>query len=443
VKPNKTNLSELQARILEVLTAYNIPQAGVVLVRGDQSLLVYHHAEQHTQFNIASCGKAMLAELARRMVENGSIAWETPLKTLLPELELYSQAATNSLTLRQALSNCAGLAVRHPLEEGLGYTVSHDEMFSRLRYFAALGEFGKTYAYNNLLFVAAAEALARVAETPYALLLEQQLFLPLGMRHSHSWTRAPKAHRYANHEGAGWLYTTLPDTACWLRYLLQAPTPTPEVAVPLEQTGLWMSAGEPAFYGLGWAQSQFLGKALYGHSGATIGATAQMFYLPELALGLACYCAGGKLYRAALLYELIERLELGEVSRNWLALGDAERQRAVSGYAQAALEQCDQDTPDLPHQAYVGIYHSPVAGYAEVLHKQHLELHFADAPAWACLLEPRGGGVFAFHLKTPDFGLAFMEGAPCGQFLLQDGTVVGFKHLALGTLQKIVHATQV
>lgn len=444
----------LRPRLQAVFNHYDVGAAAFALRHGEQTWLYLHGCQATQAFNVASLAKAFCAVLCAKIVGSGRITWDEPVAPHLPELG-FSDAITAQITLRDLLSNRLGLEVQYPLEEALGAHIPLPEVLRRWRFVPPIGEFRQCFSYSNLGFVAVTLLLERLTDIPYAELLHREVLVPLGMKHSASaalgleatmrgfdrvwFTQTP----FDNHQGAGWMYLAPQDALAWLGYWLDRPDPSllePQVAVP--NGGLWMGVPDSSLaYGFGWAHSQFYGQPMLQHSGATLGASAHISLLPQAKLGAVCMVAGGDLYRAALIYEVFERLLLGQASRDWLALGDAElcsllEQTKSSSQAEHP-HQLGEPCP-MPLEALCGLYSSQTSGSASIrLFGTRLQLSFSDAPHWTCWLIHSGGLVFAVERQTRDFGVRFMDATPFGRFEPRS-TGFAFLHNAFGCLESVL-----
>ncbi len=57
-------------------------------------------ADGQTMYQIGSCSKAFTAALVAIMVDQGKLAWDTPIRKYVPEVELYDGFASENCTLR-------------------------------------------------------------------------------------------------------------------------------------------------------------------------------------------------------------------------------------------------------------------------------------------------------------------------------------------------------
>jgi CubicO group peptidase (beta-lactamase class C family) len=465
----------LRSEALPVLQGCGCVAAAVVVVDGDQQAVLCLGEEvlgsgrrvtRDSLFSVASLSKAFVALTLARLADAGACSLEDPVRRWVPEVRWPLPVLDAKVTLRDVLGNRSGVGPIWPLDEMLDRELPVLDVLARLRHAPVRGPLRRHWAYLNLGFVAAAVACERIAGAPYHRVLAQQVLQPLGMRRSASWPGVVEAGwqplaahgghpprcldgaGYVNHQGAGWMYLSPRDTVRWMRWwctgrpallaqkarleLLRS-----QMAVASGDAALWMAApGATAVgYGFGWAHSLWAGEPMLQHSGATVGATAHVALLPRRGLGVAVFLSGGDLYRAALCYRLLERLQGCSASRDWLAIGRAALAAAGTAPA-AALPVVSVDAGELQH--CIGHYRGRACGQVRVQAEGPvLAMDFADAPAWSCRLHPLGGQRYAVELREPNEGLRFMRSMPPGQFVREGDRIVRFEHPWIETLQRI------
>lgn len=139
------------------------------------------------QFHIGSDTKAMTAVLIARLIEEGRLAWDTPLDRAFPDLADAMNPALKKVTLLQLLTHRSGLSEN--LKGGWHGVVSGDDprkqrLAAVKKALAAAPEHepGKKYHYSNLGYVVAAAAAERAANDSWEALMRKKVFGPLGMK---------------------------------------------------------------------------------------------------------------------------------------------------------------------------------------------------------------------------------------------------------------------
>lgn len=217
---------------------------GVVVdqaVRGVRSMEDGAPATVNDRWNLGSDGKAMTATMVARLVERGLLRWDAPLSEMLPELAADMRPEYRDVTLLELMSHRAGLP------ENLGDMSDFQTFFTdprplpeqRLAYLrravaeAPIGPARGEASYSNTGFILAGAIAERVTGKPYADLMQQEVFAPLGMT-SATYDQTPDAGEAVGHiegrvatetEGnpemltpAGGVRMTLAD---WARFCLE------------------------------------------------------------------------------------------------------------------------------------------------------------------------------------------------------------------------------
>jgi len=181
------NFSELEATVNEELKATNIPGAAVAVVIGDRVVFAKGFGvsdietgtpvNPDTLFRIASTTKMLTAAAAIALAQQGKLELNAPIGKYLPGLS--SKIA--SVTMHQLLSHTAGI------RDGASFNGPHDD--SALANFVRswtddylVAEPGEIFSYSNLGYVLAARVLEEVIGKPFADVMNDVLFRPLGMR---------------------------------------------------------------------------------------------------------------------------------------------------------------------------------------------------------------------------------------------------------------------
>jgi CubicO group peptidase (beta-lactamase class C family) len=138
---------------------------------------------------IGSDAKPMTAAMVARLVERGTLSWDTPLEKMLPELAATMRPEYRGVTLVELLSHRAGLP--HDTSDldffNTFFADTRPVADQRYAYVARAlqekpaGRRGK-YSYSNTGFLLAAVIAERAAHAPYETLMEREVFAPLGMK---------------------------------------------------------------------------------------------------------------------------------------------------------------------------------------------------------------------------------------------------------------------
>ncbi|HEY2066798.1 MAG TPA: serine hydrolase [Gemmatimonadaceae bacterium] len=466
----------LDAYIANAVKIWKVPGLSVAIVRNDS--LVYAKGfgvlkagaptpvDEHTLFEIGSSSKAFTATLVAMMVSDGKMRWDDRLSTYLPDFRLYDPVASDAVTLRDALTHRSGIA-RGELA-WLGSGIGRDEILHRVRFLKPESPFRSKFSYQNMMFLAAGQAAAKVAGSTWDDLVRQRIFTPVGMTSSltsskalttanvaaphstdHDTSFAQGAFNGDNIGPAGSILSNAVDMARWLRFQLNDgvvngkrllnsaalhETHTPQILVnaggSARAPGADSTATRFSTYGMGWFVEDYHGALVWQHGGNTPGMTAAVGMLPDQKVGVAVLSnmQGSPLPDALRRYIFDRALGLParDLSAESFARTAVQRKRADSvAKAQAAAHTADA-RPPVALAAYAGTYGDSLYGDAVVTLKDgHLEMTHGD---WSAPLQ---------YWNADNFRWLLPPGTLSGQMFIKfevspDNTVSGL-YFGLGS----------
>ena len=115
------------------------------------------------------------------LVDEGKIKWDDPVTKYLLSFQLYDPYVTRELTIRDLLSHRSGL--RTFSGDLLWYEsrYSRDEIVYRVRFLKPTYSFRSRFGYQNILFLAAGEVVAKVSGKSWDEFVKERFFDPLRM----------------------------------------------------------------------------------------------------------------------------------------------------------------------------------------------------------------------------------------------------------------------
>lgn len=312
-----------------------------------------------TLFRIASLSKGFASSLAGLAVAEGKLSLDAPAIDFAPELALAG-GAEKSLTLSHLLSHRTGLppnAYDNLLEAG----IAPDAILPQYSKVKPICGVGQCYAYQNVAYDIAGRALAETYHEPYADLVRERLFTPLGMKtaslgldaltSSPDWARPHKRDRkksddapenpwrtievkapYYGVPAAGGVNASISDMAQWLKAQLGAAPEVlppavlelihaPEVSTPSESRRMRsvMENLRSSQYAYGWRVYDYAGKRVIAHGGSVDGYGAQIAFIPDEGVGIVVL-ANARTKRLWGIAPMFLDQTLGLPAKDWLAL---------------------------------------------------------------------------------------------------------------------------
>jgi len=254
-----------------------------------------------TVFELASVSKTFTATAVLILHDQGKLSIEDDVRKHIPELPEYHK--THPIRVRDLLQHTSGLPDYMGFEDVPARHKSYHVNDDYVRVFAPQkGKFpldfptGEEYEYNNTNFMLLAVVVERAGKRPFARFLHDEIFTPLGMKHSFvfdrpdvaaeaaadrvhavgyewrkkkqewapSWGLPPDRHEEMLTVGDGSVWTNLEDMARWdeaVRAQKLLKPATWKLALTPSKT----RDGQTNGYGLGWGLYFNKGEEVYGY----------------------------------------------------------------------------------------------------------------------------------------------------------------------------------
>lgn len=431
--------ADLDRIVEQVMEATGVPGVQVGVVHDGEVVVAkgYGVSEAGTDrrvtpetvFQIASLSKPIGATAVAAVVGRGDIAWDQPVATELPDLQLSSEYVTQNATVADFYSHRSGL----PGDTGgndlelIGF--DQGSIIPRLRELP-LAPFRATYSYSNFGLTIGGLAAAAAYGAPFPQMAQEVLFTPAGMTstsfsHDEFLTRPDTARLHVLRDGsfttgferdadaqapAGGASSNVVDLNRWMLLQLAAGQLDGEQIVDAEalaETKRSHINRSPAAevdrpiagYGLGWNLDQAVVEPSlveWSHSGAFIaGAGTAHSLFPELDLGVVVLTNAQPTGAAeAIIANYVDTLVHGEPTADWTSLFGGAFGPLLSP---PPLERPSAPVPARDASAYIGTYAN--AYYGDVVVRSGangLELVMGPGGATVFELEPYDGDRFAF-----------------------------------------------
>jgi CubicO group peptidase (beta-lactamase class C family) len=405
------------AYVADAMREFKVPALAIAVVQNDSIVLMKGYGtrtvgkdepvDAHTMFAIGSASKAFTATLVAMMVDAGKMRWDDQATRYLPELQMYDPYVSKELTLRDLLTHRSGLARGDLMWYAGGF--DRDEILRRVRFLKPSWSVRSQFGYQNIMYLAAGQAAARVAGRSWDDLVRERIFQPLGMSESNTSVKAlaGKANVAAPHltvndtirvvpyhdidniGPAGSINSNVADMIKWVRFQLGGgkvngtslvsasalgETHTPQTVVPVSPDA---KAANPfthlESYGMGWFLQDYRGRELDQHGGNIDGMSAMVAVVPEEKLGLVILTnANASPAPTLVMYRAIDDL-VGVAPRDWIAeqkkVIDKARSMTKEAEAKRIAGRATGTKPSLPLDQYAGVYTDSLYGNVTVTAK--------------------------------------------------------------------------
>ncbi|WP_158293019.1 MULTISPECIES: serine hydrolase [Kribbella] len=318
-------IARYQELIPQLMAEQGVPGLAVALVDRERALWVEGFGYRDHQggapvtadtiFSIQSISKLFTATAVLRAVAAGRLDLDEPITTYLPRFTVRSAFEAHperKITLRMLLSHTAGFIHEAPV--GNNNDLEPGDFDSHVRSISDTWlrfPVGSGYAYSNLGIDLAGYILQVVEGKPFAAAMRDSLLGPLRMAHS-TFDRAvirSNDNRAVGHvqpfpepmldvpmTAAGGLYTSAEDMTRFLRFQLDDGSIDGRAVLdpkPMEElrTVRAPKVGAPSGYALGVLRTRWNRwderPDLFTHGGGGFGFISDLWWLPQLRLGIA------------------------------------------------------------------------------------------------------------------------------------------------------------
>ena len=410
----KSNSQQLtpafDAYVNQTMRDWKVPGLAIAVVRNDSVILSKGYGtrtmdktepvDDHTTFAIGSSSKAFTATLVAMLVDETKMRWDAPATDYLPGLELYDAYVSKELTVRDLLTHRSGLA-RGDL---MWYAtdLGRDEILRRLRFQRPTWSMRSRFGYQNVMYLAAGQAVARVSGKSWDDVVRDRIFVPLGMIETNTSIRALSGrpnvatphqeiddtlrvvpwHTIDNIAPAGSINSNVADMAKWVRFQLNGgkvagkslvsagalgETHTAQVAVPVTTDAKQVNPyTHLQSYAMGWILQDYRGKQMLQHGGNIDGMSALVAFLPEEKLGMVILTnANGSPVPTIVMRRAVDAL-IGAPERDWSGESKkgADRQRALARETEQkrVAARAAGTKPSLDLAKYAGTYADSMYG---------------------------------------------------------------------------------
>jgi CubicO group peptidase (beta-lactamase class C family) len=409
----------LDAYVNQVLQAFEVPAVSLAIVQNGKVLLTKGYGvkklhepdkvDAHTLFSIASNSKAFTATALAILVEEGKLKWDDPVIDHLPWFRMSDSYVTTHLTVRDLLVHHSGIpAYVGDLMNFPPSTFTRREILGKLKQIPLIYDFRTTYAYDNILYMAAGEVVAACSGMSWEDFVKTRIFDKLGMSESISRFSAVKnalnlsgSHKRIDGKiqvfnewtdlnigdagnPAGGIMTNATDMAKWLitqldsgrtpaKTKLFGPSSTTQLwklvrPMPIVQQPYDLKPAQMDFYGyaLGFRTYNYGKYKVVGHGGALGGFVSQVAMVPALNLGISVFTnqESASAYWA-IIYHVLDYY-MHNKPYDWLSSYkkqfDLARQKLAQEQAKQFLKRDTSARPSLAIDKYLGTYRDAMYG---------------------------------------------------------------------------------
>lgn len=446
-------MTELQDVVEELARELEVPGVSAGVVHGADE----HHAfvgvtstehplpvDETTLFQFGSTGKTYTATALMRLVEQGTVDLDAPVRTYVPELRLKDEAVAEKVTVLQLLNHTAGW--EGDLMEDFG---NGDDALARyvdrMATIEQVTPLGATVSYNNASLSLAGRVIEKVAGTTYEKAVAELVLEPLGLSSTWTFPTDVMTRRFAvghNRQEDGTITVARPwalprsatpaggwtsnaaDQLAWARFHLGDGRAADGTRVLSEESVRRMqqpTAEMPGSalgdaVGISWLLGEVAGVKTVSHGGTTNGQHSEFRMVPDHGFALISMTNCGP-----------NGPELNEKLWAWAL----DRYLGITKPEPVAVR-----LPDAELAAYAGTFETIAAVIELTPQDGRLSAQITVKPAMAAVLREQGEEV----PEQPPIPLAIIEGQP-DRYVVDEGPAKGmtgyFQRAADGSVEAV------
>ncbi|KOS59815.1 serine hydrolase [Lysinibacillus agricola] len=445
---DKVLQTRLEKLVHDTKEQYGLPSLTVSVSKGSDEfhysigaadLEEENKATVNTVYCIGSSTKAFIALSLCILSEKGKIDLDMPVKTYLPNFEMYDEYSTEHLTIRDALSHRSGLP-RHDTSWLNTPERTTKEQVETLAFLPPAWPLRYRFHYQNHMFMVATLLVEKVGGIPWGDFVKENILLPLGMNSTYIYgdlirdDDSRKARPYINSGGqiyripynyaktsggAGTMYSSTVDMLKWLKFQLNGNGQVlgKEMLQEMHSPQIIIRDGDifnimfPEIqftsYGLAWFIESYRGQKIVHHGGTLDGFKSQQIFVPEKDIAISILCNLNQTTAVTSIgYAILDEL-MGFEPLDWM-------NRYIDASAKLSAEKIEETRDALKNannmkskcenrDSYIGTYSNRAYGKAIVLENDgqiYLQMIGLTLP-----IIPTGKD--KFHLAVESYGICF------------------------------------
>lgn len=310
--------NELQAKLDELAGELGVPGVATgVIVDGEAETYAFHGVtsvenplpvDDTTLFQFGSTGKTFTATAVMRLVDEGRVDLDAPVRDYVPELTLKDADAAERVTVLQLFNHTAGWDGDFFEDTGSG-----DDALSRyverMATIEQVSPLGTTVSYNNASLSLAGRLVEKVTGKPFEQAMRELILDPLGLEMTLYFPADIISRRFAvghtcHEDGrvtvnrpwalprsaapAGGMSAPAADQIAWARFHLGDGTARDGTRVlsaeavrrMQEPTADMRGSALGDYVGISWLLADIAGERTAGHGGTTNGQHSDFLMVP-------------------------------------------------------------------------------------------------------------------------------------------------------------------
>jgi len=404
----KQALADVESYAQRGLRDWQIPGMAVAIIQGDEVIFskgfgikdinTRAPVTEETVFQIGSTSKAFTTTLMAMLQDEGKFQWKDQVVNYLSDFMLYDPWVTREFQVWDLLAQHSGLP-GYSADTVILCGFDRDYVRSIIRYIKPVASFRAEYAYQNHLFLVAAELLEKLSGRSWEDNVKERIFQPLGMASSSvdllSFQRAtdvasvhikskdkvialPMDWKYMDwvykYGPAGGINSNIKDMAKWVKFQVNSGAVSGKQLVSRENMQFLRSPktimdadyeGHKIYYCQGWLYMEDQPYSIVWHNGGTTGMKTMVAFIPEAKIGLVILSNLITPFPELLAMRFFDQY-FGKPVKDASAEALAKEKKQAAEAEAKLPKRPEHPLAAMPLEKYSGIYSNPVYGKIKV-----------------------------------------------------------------------------
>lgn len=305
---------------------HNLPGVALAITQGEE--IVYlkgfgtagggQSVTPQTPFFIGSISKPITSLALMQLVEQGKIDLDAPVQSYLPWFTVVDEEASRTITIRNLLNHTSGLSDAG-FDRILPSAITREEAVRALGEARLTAPVGMQTQYFNHNYTVLSLVAETVTGQPFEVYLQQAIFDPLDMDHTHTSPESARADGlsaghtrflgvatpkqqdfHAAQLGAGYIISSAEDMAHFMVAQYNGGQYQGRAVVSPQGINAthWKANAQGFGYGLGWFINEQDGFQRIEHGGSLETFKSDLVFFPELQTGVVILINQGHLFDA-------------------------------------------------------------------------------------------------------------------------------------------------
>jgi CubicO group peptidase (beta-lactamase class C family) len=335
------------------------------------------------------------------LVDEGKVGWKDPVIEHVPDFEMYDPWVTREFMVEDLMAQRSGMPA-HAVDALVLFGFDRDHIRHALRYVKPTSSFRSEFAYQNNLFLVAAQLIEEHTGKSWEENIKERIFEPLSMSAStmdmKSFQEAkdvtslhhrlgdkivtlskdwPYLHWTYVYGPAGGINSNITDMAQWLKLQVNNGVFNGKALITEEDMNFMhtpktitnLTSGKRQYYAEAWVYRENTPYPIVWHNGGTTGCKTMVAIVPEAKVGVVVL---SNLIDSSLPESLAFRffdMFLGNPEVDWSTQMLATMKEGMERTEAALPSPPDDPFPPMPLAKYVGDYLNDVYGEISIAEK--------------------------------------------------------------------------